>query len=180
MRKSFIVCGFLMMAAGAAKAQEGRGFDVAGTYQYVRINPGQGAPGANCQGGAGSFGAYLTPRVGVVADLGYCKVTGLPSGTSSSETNFLFGPRAYFPAHGRVSPYVQALFGGERASASISGIGSGWTNAGAMTRGSAADIDRTRNVSFRAIQVEYFYTHFGGASQNNLRLQSGLVWRIGR
>jgi len=180
MRKSFIVCGFLMMAAGAAKAQEGRGFDVAGTYQYVRINPGQGAPGANCQGGAGSFGAYLTPRVGVVADLGYCKVTGLPSGTSSSETNFLFGPRAYFPAHGRVSPYVQALFGGERASASISGIGSGSTNAFAMTFGGGADIALSRNVSFRAIQVEYFYTHFGGASQNNLRLQSGLVWRIGR
>jgi len=28
--------------------------------------------------------------------------------------------------------------------------------------------------------VEYLYTHFGGANQNNLRIQSGLVWRFGR
>ena len=38
----------------------------------------------------------------------------------------------------------------------------------------------TRHVSLRAIQVDYLYTHFGGAGQNNLRIQSGLVWRFGR
>ena len=180
MRKALILCGFMLMAAGAAKAQEARGFEVAGTYQYVRINPGGGAPGANCQGGSGSFAAYLTARVGVVGDLGVCKVTGLPSGFSSNETNFLFGPRGYFPAHGRVSPYVQALFGGERASASVSGLGSASTTAFAMAFGGGADIAVSRHISFRAIQVDYLYTHFGGASQNNMRLQSGLVWRIGR
>jgi len=35
-------------------------------------------------------------------------------------------------------------------------------------------------LAFRAIQVEYLYTHFGGARQNNMRLQSGLVYRFGR
>jgi opacity protein-like surface antigen len=49
-----------------------------------------------------------------------------------------------------------------------------------MTFGGGADITLTRHVSFRAIQVEYLYTHFGGASQNNMRLESGLVWRFGR
>jgi len=28
--------------------------------------------------------------------------------------------------------------------------------------------------------VEYLYTHFGGARQNNMRLESGLVYRFGR
>jgi hypothetical protein len=46
--------------------------------------------------------------------------------------------------------------------------------------GEGQDVTLTKHVSLRAIQVEYLYTHFGGASQNNLRLQSGIVWRFGR
>ena len=184
MRKSLILFGFIVLAASlaasSASAQENRGFEVAGNYQYVRINPGAGAPGANCQGGSGSFAAYLTARVGIVGDFGGCKVTGLPSGATSHELNYLFGPRVYFRNYGRVIPYVQTLFGGERASASVTGLGSASTNAFAMTFGGGADVTLTRHVSFRAIQVEYLYTHFGGASQNNMRIETGLVWRFGR
>jgi len=180
MRKLLMACGLLALAAGSASAQEGRGFEVAGNYQFVRINPGSGASGINCQGGAGSFGAYLTERIVIIGDVGGCKVTGLPSGTTSHELNYLFGPRVYFPAHGRVFPYVQALFGGEQFSAGATGLGSASSNAFAMTAGGGADITLTKHVSFSAIQVEYLYTHFGGANQNNLRIQSGLVWRFGR
>jgi opacity protein-like surface antigen len=79
-----------------------------------------------------------------------------------------------------VFPFVQALFGGEQFSAGATGLGSASSNAFAMTAGGGADVTLTRHVSLRAIQVEYLYTHFGGASQNNLRLQSGVVWRFGR
>jgi opacity protein-like surface antigen len=181
MRKLMIACGLLLLGAASSKAQEGRGFEVSGNYQYVRFNPGGGASGINCQGGSGSFGAYLTPRLGLIGEFGGCKVTGLPSGTSSHELNYLFGPRVYFPMRqGRVFPFVQALVGGEQFSAGGTGVGSASTNAFAMTAGGGADITLTRHVSFRAIQVEYLYTHFGGASQNNVRLQSGIVWRFGR
>jgi opacity protein-like surface antigen len=180
MRKLLILFGFILLAASSAKAQENRGFEVSGNYQYVRINPGGGASGANCQGGSGSFAAYLKAWVGVVGDFGACKVTGLPSGASSHEMNYLFGPKAYFSNHGRLNPYVQALFGGERLSAGVTGLGTASSNAFAMTFGGGADITLSRHVSLRAIQVEYLYTHFGGASQNNMRLQSGIVWRIGR
>jgi outer membrane immunogenic protein len=176
MRKLMIVCGLFLLGAVSAKAQENRGFEVSGTYQYVRLNPG----GINCEGGSGTFGAYLTARVGIVGEFGACKVTGTPSGTSSHELNYLFGPKVYFPTHGRVFPFVETLFGGERATASVTGVGSASSNALAIAAGGGADITLTRHVSFRAIQVDYLYTHFGGASQNNVRLQSGLVWRIGR
>jgi opacity protein-like surface antigen len=79
-----------------------------------------------------------------------------------------------------VFPFVQALFGGEKFSAGATGVGSGSTNAFAMTAGGGADVTLTKHVSLRAIQFEYLYTHFGGASQNSYRLQSGIVWRIGR
>jgi opacity protein-like surface antigen len=180
MRKSLIVCWLALLGAVSANAQENRGVEVSGNYQYVRFNPGGGAPGINCQGGAGSFGAYLTSSVGVVGEFGGCMVTGLPSGTSAHEMNYLFGPRMYFHSHGRVFPFVQALFGGERFSAGATGQGSLASNAFAMTAGGGADITLTKHVSFRAIQVEYLYTRFGGANQNSLRLQSGLVWRFGR
>jgi len=180
MRKSLILCGFILLAAGSAKAQENRGFEISGNYQYVRINPGGGTSGVNCHGGSGSGAAYLNAWFGVVGEFGACKVTGLPSGASSHEMNYLVGPRAYIHAHGRVYPFVQALFGGERFTASAVGLGSASSNAFAAALGGGADVTLTRHVSLRALQVDYLYTHFGGASQNNVRLQSGIVWRIGR
>jgi opacity protein-like surface antigen len=180
MRKLLIVCCLLLVASAAASAQETRGFEVAGDYQYVRYNPGNGASGINCQGASGSFGAYLTAHVGVIGEFGGCKVTGLPSGVTEHEVSYLFGPRLYFRPQGRVFPFVQALFGGEQFSAGISGVGSGSSSAFAMAAGGGADVTLTRHVSLRAIQVDYLLTHFNSASQNNLRLQTGLVWRFGR
>ena len=180
MRKLLILCGVILLVASSAKAQEGKGFEITGNYQYVRFNPGNGASGVNCQGGSGSGAGYLTASFGIVGEFGACKVTGLPSGASAHEMDYLFGPRVYFHAHGRVYPFVQALFGAERFSAGFSGVGSGSTNAFATAVGGGADVTLTRHVSLRALQVDYLYTHFGGASQNNFRLQSGIVWRIGR
>ena len=180
MRKLLILFGFILLASSSAKAQEGRGFEISGNYQYVRFNPGGGAPGINCQGGAGSGAAYFNARFGVVGEFGACKVTGLPSGATSHEMDYLFGPRVYFHTQGRVYPFVQALFGGERFSAGVTGVGSASSNAFATALGGGADVTLTRHVSLRALQVDYLYTRFGGASQNNIRLQSGIVWRFGR
>ena len=180
MRKSLILLGLILLAASSAKAQEHRGFEISGNYQYVRFNPGGGASGINCQGGSGSGAAYLNASIGIVGEFGACKVTGLTSGATAHEMDYLFGPRVYFHAHGRIFPFVQALFGGERFSAGLTGVGSGSSNAFATAVGGGADVTLTRHVSLRALQVDYLYTHFGGASQNNLRLQSGIVWRIGR
>jgi outer membrane immunogenic protein len=180
MRKSLILFGFILLAVGSAKAQENRGFEISGNYQFVRFNPGGSASGINCQGGSGSGAAYLSASFGVVGEFGACRVTGLPSGASSHEMDYLFGPRVYFHAHGRVYPFVQGLFGAERFSAGVTGVGSASSNAFATALGGGADVTLTRHVSLRALQVDYLYTHFGGASQNSLRFQSGIVWRIGR
>src|SRR5215470_4819347 len=179
MRKLLILGGLVLLGAVSAKAQENRGVEVSGDYQYVRFNPGSGSSGINCQGGSGTFGAYLTSRVGVIGEFGACKVTGLPSGATAHEMDYLFGPRMYFRSHGRLFPFVQALVGAERLSAGVTGVGSGSTSAFAMAAGGGADFTLTRHVSFRA-QADYLYTHFSSANQNNFRLQSGLVWRFGR
>src|SRR5260221_5633893 len=139
MRKLFILFGFALLATSIAQAQETRGMEVSGQYQYVRIYPGQGAPSANCQGAGGTFAANVNRWVGVVGDVGGCKVTGTPAGTSAHEINYLFGPRFSYRNYGRVTPYAQVLFGGERATASATGFPSASTNSFAMTFGGGAD-----------------------------------------
>lgn len=180
MRKLLILFGFIFLAGTSVRAQENKGFEISGNYQYFRFNPGSGASGINCQGGAGSGAAYLKASFGIVGEFSACKFTGLPSGVNAHAMSFLFGPKLYFHAHGRINPFVQGLFGSDRFSAGFTGVGSGSNNAFAMAFGGGADITMTHNVSLRAVQFDYVYTHFGGASQNNFRLQSGIVWRIGR
>jgi Outer membrane protein beta-barrel domain len=180
MRKLFILFGFALLATSVAQAQETRGMEVSGQYQYIRSYPGQGAPAVNCQGAGGTFAANLNSWVAVVGDIDGCKVTGLPTGASSHEINYLFGPRFAYHNSGRLTPYAQVLFGGETASATITGFPSSSVNSFATSFGGGADFKLTRHLAFRAIQVEYLYTHFSGAKQNNVRIQSGLVYRFGR
>jgi hypothetical protein len=180
MRKLFILFGFALLATSVAQAQETRGMEVSGQYQYVRIYPGQGAPSANCQGAGGTFAANVSKWIALVGDVDGCKVTGQPAGASSHEINYLFGPRVALHNYGKVTPYAQVLFGGARLSSTVTGFPSASVNSFAMTFGGGVDFQVTPHVAFRAIQMEYFYTHFSGAKQNNLRLQSGLVYRFGK
>ena len=180
MRKLFILFGFTLFASSFAQAQETQGMEISGQYQYIRIYPGQGAPSSSCQGAGGTLAANVNRWIGLVGDVGFCKVTGLPTGASAHDINYLFGPRFSYRNYGRLTPYAQVLFGGARATASVTGFPSTSVNSFAMTFGGGADLKLTPHLSFRAIQFEYLYTHFSGVKQNNLRIQSGLVYRFGR
>lgn len=176
MRKLFILFGFMLFVAGSVRAQN---FEVAGNYQYVHTPGYNGGPSTNCQGAGGSAAANLNNWVGVVGDFGGCKVTGLVSGTSASEINYLFGPRITYHGYGRFSPYFQTLLGGVHDSASATGFPSTSANSFGWTIGGGADFALTKHVSFRAIQFEYFMTHFNSERQNNIRIVSGLVYHFG-
>jgi opacity protein-like surface antigen len=173
MRKFFILLGLVLLAASSAMAQEAPKFEVAGTYQYIHL------PADNCQGFGGNAAVNVNRWLGIVGDFGFCKITGLPSGSSFHETNYLFGPRASFGHYGRMTPYAQFLLGGDHNSITVTGLQVTSTNTFAFTLGAGTDIRLTPHVSFRAIQLEYLYTHFGGTKQNNLRIQTGLVYRFG-
>src|SRR5258708_20645970 len=114
MRKLFILFGFALLASSVAQAQETRGVEVSGQYQYIRIYPGQGAPSSSCQGAGGTFAVSMNNWLGLVADVGGCKVTGLPTGSSSHEINYPFGPRLTYRTHRHLNPHAQLLPGGER------------------------------------------------------------------
>jgi len=183
MRKLLILCGFMLLVAGSALAQDQPRGEVAGNYTYVRFNPGGGAPGQNCHGGGGSVAGNLNSYFGVVGEFSGCKFTGLPAGASIHAFTYLFGPRLTYRSHGRFEPFGEFLFGGVNGSASLTGTGSGSTNAFSMAIGGGADYKMTRNVAIRLIQADYLYTKFdfgsGYTHQNNVRIQAGIVFRFG-
>ena len=179
MRKLFILVGLILMAASSAAAQDYPKAEIFGGYQYIRLNPGGGATGSNCQGGAGSVAGNLNHWFGVVGDFGACKVTGLVSGDSAHLVNYLFGPKLTYRSHGRLSPFAQVLFGGERIGGSAFGS-SASDSSFAMAFGGGADYEMTNHVSIRLIQAEYLYTKFGGTNQNNGRISAGIVYRWGK
>ncbi len=190
MRKYFVLAGLLLLAGGTAFADDFPRVETAPAIMYIRVVPGMGAPDQNCIGAGGTFAYNLTSMFGIAADLGGCKITGLPSGVSSNVFTYLFGPRITFRNSSKFTPFFLVNFGGARLS--ISGntclsvrtettcSGSASANAFAMTVGGGFDIKLSRRISFRAIQAEYLYTRFGNnvfndTSQNNIRLKSGIV-----
>lgn len=174
MRNLSLLGILLLFSAGAAMAQETRTkAEVYGGYQYVRFNPN----GTNCHGGSGSVAGNLNNWFGVVGDFGACKTTGQAAGVSGRAINYLFGPRITYRSQSSVTPFVHALFGGVNFNNSVSGIGSTSSNALAMAFGGGADVRVSEHVSLRVVQFDYFPTRFGGTTQNNLRLQTGLVYR---
>lgn len=183
MRKFLVLFGLVLLAAGSAMAQEGPSFEVSGNYNFIRINPGGTAPSSNCHGFGGTAAVNLNSWLGVLGDFGGCKVTGMPSGYSSSAWTYLFGPRIYLAGHSRVSPYAQFLLGGERASVTANGQPTITvsTSSFAWTFGGGLDFRATKHISVRPFQLEYLYTKFSTTGhENNLRIQSGIVYRFGK
>ncbi len=155
MRKLLILGVLILLSAGSALAQETPKAELFGGYEYLHLN-------------------NLTNWIGAVGDFGVCKETGLPSGFSAHDVNYLFGPRVSYRSSGSFTPFAQVLFGGQHQAGGGAAI-----DTFAMTLGGGADYKFTEHVSFRLIQVEYLYTHFGGVRQNNARIETGIVYRWG-
>jgi len=187
MRKYFVLAGLLLLACGTAVAQDFPRVETAPAIMYIRtasLGVGEGAQNYNCIGGGGTIAYNLTSMLGIAADLGGCKVTGLPSGLSSSLFTYLFGPRFTFRNSSKLTPFFLVNFGGTRLSLKgcDSGCESTSANAFALTVGGGFDVKLSHKFSWRVVQAEYLYTRFGNnipftdnVSQNNIRIKSGLV-----
>lgn len=167
MRKLLLLCGLSLLAGSWVMAQEYPKGEVSLGYQYVRINPGGGASGINCNGGGASVAGNLNSWFGVAGEFGGCTAQG------GKAINYLFGPRFTYRSAGKFTPFANALFGGVRISDGTS------DNSFAMALGGGADYSVTEHVAIRLIEADYFYTKFGGTHQNNARIQAGIVFRFG-
>ena len=152
-------------------------------------------------GGSASIAFNVNRYLGIVADVGdytNSEIRFQGAYRSTVDVNdadggvisYLFGPRLSF-RHERITPFAQALFGGARASeVTLADCTFSCTllpvqNAFAWTAGGGLDVRVHRHFAIRVIQAEYMMTRFRDyttgniASQNDMRLSSGLVFRFG-
>ncbi|MGA3080414.1 MAG: hypothetical protein ABSD44_03410 [Terracidiphilus sp.] len=153
-------------------------------------------------GGSASIAYNLNRHLGIVADIGdytnseirfqgAYKATVDVDNANGGALSYLFGPRYSFRQHDRFTPFAQVLFGGVHAGAVVlSNCNMNCTllpdqNAFAMTAGGGLDIEVRRHLAIRVIQAEYMMTRFTdyntgeGATQNDMRLSAGIVFRFG-
>lgn len=169
MRKLFLLALLIVFVAAPAIAQETPKAELFGGYEYLHLNPG----GTGCHGFGANIAYNFSDWLGGVADFGICKETGLPPGVSAHDINYLFGPRVSYRRYGNLTPFAQVLFGDQHAAGNNLAF-----DTFALTLGGGADYKFTDHVSFRG-QVEYLNTHFGSSSQNNARIEAGIVYRWG-
>lgn len=213
MRRYFVLGGLLLLTVGTALAQgEYPKVETSPAFMYIRSSPnitnafsfnGQqfnGSNSFNCAGGGGTIAYNLTSMLGIAADLGGCKFFGDTLGIPGTKINgsqftYLFGPRLTFRNSSPFRPFFELNFGGDRLAATcksssvrcLNAVGGGTysKNAFAMTVGGGFDIQLSKRISLRPVQVEYLYTRFGNScafavcnnnnNQNAFRLKSGIV-----
>jgi hypothetical protein len=88
----------------------------------------------------------------------------------------LLGPRFSLKA-GKVTPFVQTLFGGAHMSASVNGISAG-ANSFAMSAGGGIDLQLAHHLALRP-QVDYIALRSSGQTLNSGRASIELVCRFG-
>ena len=190
MRKvGFIVV--LLLSAGLASAQVPTSGNVFFGYSYYNTDL-SAIDRANTNGWEASVEGKVIPFLGFVADFDShygsqnfaspCPVVPVGSGGGDyscsfnadvTEHNFLFGPRASFSV-GKFRPFAEVLFGAAHVDAN-NGVGSDTSFAAAV--GGGLDCKIIRPVAWR-FQGDYVQTRFFGATQNNIRLSTGIVFRF--
>jgi hypothetical protein len=178
-------CFIFSAAAGAQVPTSGNVFF---GYSYYNTNL-SSIDRANTNGWESSLEGKVVPFLGFVADFdshygsqNFPAICAVPSGggpcsssfnASVTEQNFLFGPRVSFSV-GRFRPFAEALFGAGHVNVS-NGLGSDTSFATAL--GGGIDYKIIRPVAWR-FQGDYVQTRFFGATQNNVRISTGIVFRF--
>jgi hypothetical protein len=170
MKRILIVTALLVFFSLQGYAQDSK-VDIFGGYSYLRASPGSGLPGANTSGWEASLAYNWNNWLGIKADFDghYCC-----DGTDQKLNDFLFGPQINL-GHGKLAPYVEGLVGFAHGSA-----GGFSENAFAFALGGGVDWNIGKRWGWRVAQADYLGTHFASYTQNNFRLSTGLVFRLGK
>jgi len=192
MKSSAVLMGVFLVSGALVSAQETSTpvAEVGLSYSYTRVNPGGTLSSYNANGGYGTLEYNFNRVFGIVADLG-ANHAGSANGVELGNTTFeyLFGPRFNW-RHGRFTPYVQALVGGERFS---NGLNPAATDPRLLTSqnnfaaalGGGLDVAVTNRIAIKPFQLEWLTTQFNDSAsnlkfvQNNLRYSAGVVFRFG-
>ena len=158
-----------------------------------------------CAGGGASAAVRINAEWQMVLDVNGCKMTGLEKNRSGDSLTYMIGPRWTPPIAGRLVPYAQVLFGGNKltqestvpqAAAYLDGLAksaaptdpSQYTqqfehDGFAMAAGTGLDLNFHPALALRLIGVEYMRSWTEGfqdfASPNGFQVKTGIVLHMG-
>jgi hypothetical protein len=161
--------------------------EVFGGYQYLHTGniSSDTSSSQGFNGWDASATGYFNKYLGVTGDFGGAYAT--ISGVSGHVYTYTGGPVVSF-REGKINPFVHALFGGVRLTASESGVSVSRTGFTTMF-GAGVDYKATKAISLRVIDVDWLYYHFGStmiagsgvpsvSQSNNVRITAGVVFRF--
>lgn len=172
-------------------AQDYTKADLFGGYQYLHFGSSSSFNGVTSSGqGFNGWNASLTYNFNK-----YLGFTGDGSGgyaTTDGIANHFYtltgGPVLNLASAGKANPFVHALAGAARASASAGDngmIASASANGFTAMFGAGLDVKATKVFSIRVLQADWLYYHFGGIAgsgpihqSNNVRISIGIVYRF--
>lgn len=171
----FLVFGVVVAVSSLSAGQVAPRWEFFGGYSYLRFDsPTLGYVNwSNLNGFNGEVTFNITPRFAVVADgSGHY-------GNQLTVYNYMLGPQ-YALRKDKSKFFVHGLFGKAQNTVNIAtSIRSGFESVGhAFAAGGGYDRDLTPRLTFR-VQADYLNTHSFGATQNDIRVSTGLVFHIG-
>ena len=159
-----------------SRAQQGARLDVFGGFSYMRFDsPSIGyADYSNLYGWNASATGYIKLRFGVTVDL---------SGHYGSHLdvyNWMFGPQ-YTWRREKSRFFVHGLFGKDQTRANLpqptrpyfESVGKAYGGGGGF------DWDFSPRITIRVVQADYLRSNTFGATQNNVRVSTGVVVHFG-
>ena len=168
MRQVLLLVLLFPVAALSTYAQEAPSADFSVGYSYLREGF---SDGANAHGGTISGAGYFNNWLGLAGDFGVYHTSQF--GISANTYTFLAGPRFSANRTGRISPFVQALIGGDRLTA-----GGGSTHGLSWSTGAGADIVFSRHIAVRP-QFDYIGLRFANSTTHSARASISIVFRFG-
>jgi hypothetical protein len=187
MRHVFAVMVAILGLGIIATAQVPTGGNIFLGYSYFNADTNV-SNRATLNGWNGSLEGKVFPFVGIVADVGeyygtqsspVAACTGVIGSPCAASSDFntriwtaTFGPRVSFSV-GKFRPFVHGLVGVSR----ISGSPGGSDTSLADTLGGGIDYHLIPLIAWR-IQADELQTRFFSATQNNLRLSTGIVFHF--
>lgn len=176
---------FAAVAASAVAQETPSVAEVGMTFSSTTFYPGSGVPSFTAFGGSGVLALNVNKFLGVVADLGAYH-NGGDANFNPTTFSYLFGPRLNL-RKSKVTPYVQALFGGAHVSTSLVDANTGSAlseNGFAMAFGGGLDVRVSKHLAVKPFQLEYLRTRLPNVwntsdTQNNLRYSAGVVFSFG-
>jgi outer membrane immunogenic protein len=178
-----LMLGFSTLTAPPANAQS---IDTGVNYNYVHTNAPPGRCGCfSLNGGSAWLGLNLPHSFSLVGEVASQHGHDPRTLGDLTLTSFMTGLSYSHKRSTRLVPFAEVLLGGAHASGSLAPGSTdiaGSSNAFALAAGGGLDVNISEHVALRAIQIDYYLTHFENGvnnRQNNFRLAVGIVMRFG-